>query len=175
MQERNIEVLAVSESRWTGQGVTKFGSYTILHSGTPLTQVHGVALILSPKAASLWETAGSVFIPVSERIIRIRVKTHFGFATIIAIYAPVNPTNATSDAQAPSDAFYDSLHSTLSSASSRDMTIVLGDFNARVGSRSSQWSSVIGPYGPSELNENGEQLVWGVCWLQLFSTCSTML
>ena len=142
-----------------GQGVTKIGSYTILHSGTSSTQVHGVALVLSPKAASSWEAAGSVFIPVSKRIIRIRVKTHFGFATIIAIYAPVNPTNTTFDARAPSDAFYASLHSALSSAPSRDMTIILGDFNARVGSRSSQWSSVIGPYGPRELNENGEQLL----------------
>ena len=152
-------MLAVSESRWTGQGVTKIGSYTILHSGSSSAQVHGVAIILSPKAASSWETAGSVFLPVSERIIRIRMKTHLGFATIVAVYAPVNPTNATSDARAPSDAFYDALHSTLSSAPSRDMTIILGDFNARVGSRSSQWSSVVGPYGPNELNENGEQLL----------------
>ena len=159
MQERNIGVLAVSESRWTGQGVTKIGSYTILHSGSSST--HGVAIILSPKAASSWETGGSVFLPVSECIIRIRMKTHLGFATIVAVYAPVNPINATSDARAPSDAFYDALHSTLSSAPSRDMTIILGDFNARVGSRSSQLSSVVGPYGPNELNENGEQLL---CW-----------
>ena len=85
-------------------------------------QVHGVALLLSPKAASSWEAAGSVFLPVSERIIRIRVKTQFGFATIIAVYALVNPTNATSDAQAPSDAIYDSLHSTLLFAPSHDLT-----------------------------------------------------
>ena len=82
MQERNIEVFAVSE---TGQGITKIGSYTILHSGTPSTQVKGVALIGSPKAASSWEAAGNVFLPVSKRIIRNRVKTHFGFVTIIAI------------------------------------------------------------------------------------------
>ena len=49
MQERNIEVLAVYEYRWTGQGVTKIGSYTILHSGTPSRQVHGVALSSAPK------------------------------------------------------------------------------------------------------------------------------
>ena len=48
-----------------------------------------------------------------------------GFATIVAVYAPVNSINATSDARAPSDAFYDALHSTLSSAPSRDMTISL--------------------------------------------------
>lgn len=57
MQQRNIEVLAVSESRWTGQGVTKIGFYTILHSGSSSAQVHGVAIILSPKAVSSWEAA----------------------------------------------------------------------------------------------------------------------
>ena len=146
--QKNIEVLAVSESRWIGQGVTKIGSYTILHSGGSSTQVHGVAIILSPKAFSSWDAAGSVFIPVSERIIRMCMKTHLGFATIVAVYTPVNPINATSNAQAPSDAFYDALHSTLSPAPNRDMTIILGDFNARVGSRSNQWSSVVSPYGP---------------------------
>ena len=84
------------------------------------------------------------------------MKAHFGFATITAVYAHVNPTNATSDARAPSDAFHDSLYSTPSYAPSPDMTIVLGDFN---GSISSQWSSIIGPYGPSEMNKNGEQLL----------------
>ena len=42
-----------------GKGVIKIGSCTILHSGTPLTQVHGVALLLSPKVASSWEAAVS--------------------------------------------------------------------------------------------------------------------
>ena len=68
----------------------------------------------------------------------------------------MNLTNATSDARAPSDAFYKQLHSTLASATSRDMTLILGDFNAQFGSRSSQWRSVISLYGPDELNENGE-------------------
>ena len=44
MKEKNIEILAVSESRWTGHGVTKIGSHTILHSGASSTHVHGVAL-----------------------------------------------------------------------------------------------------------------------------------
>ena len=35
----------------------------------------------------------------------------------------------------------------------RDMTLILGDFNARVGSRISQWRSVIGPYGSDEVND----------------------
>ena len=120
-----------------------------------------MAIILSPKAASSWEAAGSVFLPVSEHIIRIRMKTHLGFATIVVVYAPVNPINATSDARAPSDAFHDALHSTSSSAR---IAMISPSFwvisiNARVGSRSSQQSSVVSPDGPNELNENGEQLL----------------
>ena len=42
MQERKIEVLALSKSHRTGQGVTKIGSYIILYSGTPSMQVHGI-------------------------------------------------------------------------------------------------------------------------------------
>ena len=159
MKEKNIEVLVVSESCWTGHEVTKIGSLTILHSGTSLTHVHGLAIILSPRAAAFREAAGSVFLPISERIIRIWVKMHLGYATIIAVYAPVNPPNGTSEARAPSDAFYEQLHLTLASAPSRDMTLILGDFNARVGSRASQWRSVIGPYGSDEVNENGERLL----------------
>ena len=113
MKEKNIEVLVVSESCWTGHEVTKIGSHTILHSGTSLTHVHGV----------------------------------------------VNPPNGTSEARAPSGAFYEQLHLTLASAPSRDMTLILGDFNACVGSRASQWRSVIGPYGSDEVNENGERLL----------------
>lgn len=105
--------MAVSESCWTGQGVSKIGSYNILHSGTTSAHVHGVAVILSPRAAPSWEAAGSVFLPVSERIIRTQVKVHLGYATIIAVYAPVNPSNITSDARAASEAFYHQFHATL--------------------------------------------------------------
>jgi hypothetical protein len=49
-----------------------------------------------------------MFIPISDHIIRISVKTHF--ATIVAVHATVNPPNATSDAHAPSEAYYDALH-----------------------------------------------------------------
>ena len=150
MKEKNIEVLAVSVSRGLVMESLKLA---------PTPFFTHVAIILSPRAAASWEAAGSVFLPISERIIRIRVKTHLGYATIIAVYAPVNPPNGTSEARAPSDAFYEQLHSTLASAPSRDMTLILGDFNARVGSRTSQWQSVTGPYGPDEVNTNGERLL----------------
>ena len=159
MNEKKIDLLALSETRWPGHGITKVRSTTILHSGTPVSHVHGVAIALSSAAFSSWEAAGSVFNPISERIIHIRLKTHMSFASIIAIYAPTNPVSSTSDANEPSNAFYDQLQATLSSIPPKDMVIILGDFNARVGSNFNTWKSVIGPHGIGEVNSNGVRLL----------------
>ena len=159
MNEKRIELMALSETRWPGHGITKIRSTTILHSGTPDSRVHGVAIALSPAALSSWEATGSVFNPICERIIHIHPKTHMSFNSIIAIYAPTNPVSSTSEASAPSNAFYDQLQATLSSVPSKDMIVIMGDFNARGGSDFNTWKSVIGPHGIGEVNENGISLL----------------
>ena len=94
---------------------------------------------------------------MSERILRTRIKTHFGYASIIAIYAPTNPTSA--NGETVSDEFYKQLQSTLAAVPTRDMVIIMGDFNARVGSDNEMWRSVIGSHSPDQRNENGERLL----------------
>ena len=76
-----------------------------------------------------------------------------------SIYAPTNPPNSTSESAGPSDAFYDQLQLTLSSVRASDLLVIMGDFNARVGSDCSSWNSVMGPHGLRECNENGERLL----------------
>ena len=76
------------------------------------------------------------------------------YMTVVAVYAPTNPTNSTSDAVGASEAFYDQLQSSLSSIPSSDLLVILGDFNARVGSDFSSWNSVIGPHGIGEWTTN---------------------
>ena len=46
MKERNIDLLALSESRWPGSGICNVRSRTILHSGTPSSHVHGMYMVL---------------------------------------------------------------------------------------------------------------------------------
>ena len=69
MKSRNIDLLALFESRWPGSGATNIHGTTILHSGTPSSHTHGVAILLCPWAKVAWEAAGSVFQPVSECIL----------------------------------------------------------------------------------------------------------
>ena len=104
-------------------------SYTIfrIHSGSVSSHVYEVEIVLSPHACGSWEAAGSQFDVVSERIISSRVKVHFGFATIIAVYAP---TNISQEASTTSDSFYDQLQATVASVPDCDMVIIIGDLNA---------------------------------------------
>ena len=65
MKEKRIGLLALSESCWPRQGVSRIHSTTILHCGTPSAHIHGDAIALSPQARLSWEAASSVFIPTS--------------------------------------------------------------------------------------------------------------
>ena len=79
--------------------------------------------------------------------------------SIISIYAPTNPTDSTSESAQPSEVFYGQLQSTLSSVPPSDLLVIMGDFNAHVGSDNSNWRSVLGPHGIEECNENGKHLL----------------
>ena len=59
------------------------------------------------------------------------------------------------------DEFYSTLQQALSSIPHRENFVLLGDFNARVGSRSegSEWWYVRGPHGHGELNDAGRELL----------------
>ena len=127
-------LLVFAESLWPGSGVSSVCDSTILHSGSPSSHTHGVAVILSPRAKAVWDAAGCVFQSVSECTLRLRLKCHMSYLTVVAVYVPTNPPNSTSEAVGPSEAFYDHLQSTLSSVSSSDLIVILDDFNARVGS-----------------------------------------
>lgn len=65
-----MDLLVLSKSRWPGNGVSTIHGTTIVHSGTSSSLIHGVADLLSPRAKTAWEAAGSVFQP--EQIIKIR-------------------------------------------------------------------------------------------------------
>nr|VZI30318.1 unnamed protein product [Spirometra erinaceieuropaei] len=76
------------------------------------------------------------------------------FATIISAYAPTmtNP-------DAVRDKFYEDLHALLATVSKADKLIVLGDFNARVGTDYTAWRGVLGPHSLRGSNDNGMLLL----------------
>ncbi|VDP54556.1 unnamed protein product [Schistosoma margrebowiei] len=71
---------------------------------------------------------------------------------IIQCYAPTNDYN--DDAK---DQFYDRLQSIVEKCSIKGLTIVMGDFNANVGTDNTGYEDITGRHGLGERNENGER------------------
>ena len=99
-----------------------------------------------------------MFKPASDRIVYIRLKSHLSYTTVLSVYVPTNPVISTREANQPSEDFYNQLISVLASIPSTDMNVILGDFNARVGTDTNTWHSVLGPHGVGEVNKNGQSL-----------------
>nr|VZI17348.1 unnamed protein product [Spirometra erinaceieuropaei] len=90
---------------------------------------------------------------INDRLMSLRLPLRRGgkFATIISAYAPP----MSSPDAAARDKFYEDLHALLATVSKADKLIVLGDFNARVGTDHTAWRGVLGPHGLRGSNDNG--------------------
>ncbi|VDP54468.1 unnamed protein product, partial [Schistosoma margrebowiei] len=154
MRRCNLEVLGISETHWTQVGQQRLTSgELLLYSGheeknAPRTQ--GVALMLSKQAQNAltgWESHG-------PRIIKAPFKTKKeGISmSIIQCYAPTNDYNE--DAK---DQFYNRLQSIIEKCPTKDLTILMGDFNAKVGTDNTGYEDIMGRQGLGERNENGER------------------
>ncbi len=141
--------MGISEMRWTGQGKQFIGGTAVYHSGAD-KHTGGVGFILSAeadKSVLSWE-------PVNERIISLRLQTRFIKTTVILVYAP---TNSASDED--KDDFYDLLQQVLDSAPAHDLKIVMGDFNAQIGTDNRGWESIMGKQATGDLTDNGLRLL----------------
>ncbi|XP_032239018.2 craniofacial development protein 2-like [Nematostella vectensis] len=146
----NLDILGISECRWTGSGRqrTSDGS-VILYSGNDTTHTNGVALIVAKKYVNTlleWE-------PISDRLLRARFDSKHCKLTIIQCYAPKNEA----DDEAKDD-WYDHLTQVISRVPRHDMLLVIGDLNAKVGTDNTNYERAMGVYGCSTMNNNSELL-----------------
>ncbi|VDL96871.1 unnamed protein product [Schistocephalus solidus] len=75
---------------------------------------------------------------------------------------------------AAKDEFYEDLHALLETVPKEDNLIVLGDFNARIGTDHAAWQGVRGPHGFGSCNVNG-LLLLRTCAEHLFDNLDNFL
>ncbi|KAK0134904.1 Craniofacial development protein 2 [Merluccius polli] len=151
MKDYRLDILGISEMRWTGQGRLMVDGATVLYSGKQDHHTHGVGIILSSYAAKAlvgWK-------PVNERIITARLYTRHAKATIVQVYAPTDVAS-----EEDKDAFYNQLQTVLEEIPSYDIKMLIGDFNAKLDDDRRGLNTTVGPHGSaSSTNDNGERLL----------------
>lgn len=149
MTRLNIDILGVSEARWPGSGTNRGDNFTTYYSGTS-DNIHknGVAIIIK---SSLNNNVQS-FIPLSDRIILIKLRNYPRPINIIQVYAP------TADRpQDEIDDFYQQIREAIKYTKKYEVNLILGDFNAKVGLEITP--GITGGHGLGVRNERGERLI----------------
>ncbi|XP_063442397.1 uncharacterized protein LOC134722706 [Mytilus trossulus] len=152
MKENKLHILGISECRWTGFGknLTNTGD-TIIYSGRNDDKHQGgVAIILNKSSSkSLIE-----YNPVSERIITAILNTKPIKTSIIQVYSPTNEADKEIKIE-----FYEMLQAEIEKIPKKDLTIIMGDFNAKLRQDNSGFERIMGKHGCGIMNENEEHLV----------------
>lgn len=148
MKRMNIDILGVSEIRWPQYGDVYVEDHRVLYSGkTNDKHEYGVGIILNKRMAQCLKS----FTPISERVMLIQMKSTPVDINIVQVYAP------TLDAEDEEiETMYTAISSIMKSLKKHEVTIVMGDFNAKVGEGST--SDLIGPFGLGERNTRGDRL-----------------
>ena len=92
--------------------------------------------------------------PVSSRLMIARLRGRHTNITLIQCYAPTNDREDTVN-----DAFYQQLQAEVDAVPRHDLSIVMGDLNAKVGSDNMYWDRAMGKHGCVTMNEKGDRLI----------------
>ncbi|GFR93740.1 craniofacial development protein 2-like [Elysia marginata] len=125
IQKYRLNILGISEVRWNGANNYVAPTGEVMYYSCRDHGLHrrGVALIFdrkTNKSLMEWE-------PINHRIIRARLYSRFAKLTIVQCYAPTE--DAADDEK---DEFYSKLQEVLTYIQKHDITIVMGDLNAKV-------------------------------------------
>ncbi|VDP27032.1 unnamed protein product [Schistosoma margrebowiei] len=120
------------------------------HEEENASNTQEVALMLSKVARNAlvgWESHGSRIIKASFKTKKERI-----LMNIIQCYAPINDSN--DDIK---DQFYERLQSIIEKCPRKDLIILMGDLNSKVGINNNGYEDIMGRHGLGQRNENGER------------------
>ena len=152
----DIDIAALSETRMSGDTILEEvgGGYTFFLVGKPegIKREHGVGFAIRSQLVE--RLNGKYPSGINERLMTMELPLTGGTLTLISAYAPTLQSSSESK-----DIFYDQLNDIINSVPSMHKLLLLGDFNARVGTDHINWSNAIGRHGVRTENSNGTLLL----------------
>ena len=148
MTRVNIDILGISELRWTGMG--EFNSYDhyIYFCWQESLRKIGIAIIVS-KRVQIAVLGCSL---KNDRMISDRFQGKRFSIMVIQVYAPTSNAE-----EAEVEQFYEDLQDLLELTPKKDVLFIIRDWNAKVGSQ--ETPGVTGKFGLGVWNEAGQRLI----------------
>ena len=155
MQRNKLHILGISETHLNQSGQQHLATGELfIFSGHNEDGPHreGVGLLISKTAKKTlrgWENLG-------PRIIRASFSTRNKNINmnIVQVYAPTNEAE-----EEDKEEFYNKLQAILTKLPNKDINIVMGDLNAKVGEDNRHYEQVMGKHGLGQINDNGDRLL----------------
>ena len=152
MKRYEWTILGMAEMRWIQHGEyrTEEG-HKIWYKGEDKNHVNGVGFMVHKDFVSSVLNCE----PVSSRIIKISLKARPFNVSIIKVYTPSSehPDQEIED-------FYQQLNETIKKIPRRDILVIQGDWNAKIGPDAHQnWTETVGKHGLGDTNERGLRLL----------------
>ena len=147
MARVNIDILGISELKWTGMGEFNSDDHYIYYCGQESLRRNGVAIMVNKR---VWNAVPRCNLNKNRRI-SVRFQGKQFNITVIQAYA------LTSNAkEAEAEWFYGDLQDLLELTSKEDVLFIIGDWNAKVGSQ--EIPGVTGKFNLGVQNEAGQKL-----------------
>src|SRR5574341_1310549 len=141
----NIDILGISELKWTGMGEFNSDDHYSYYCGQESLRRNGVAIMVNKKVQNA--VLGCDL--KNDRIISVHFQGKPFNIKLIQVYAP------TSNAE-EAEQFYEDLQDLLELTPKKDVLFIRGDWNAKVGSQ--EIPGVTGKIGLGVQNKAGQRL-----------------
>ena len=145
MARVNIDILGISELKWTGMGEFNSDDHYIYYCGQESLRRNGVAIIVNTRVQNA--VLGCSL--KNSSMISVHLQGKPFNITVIQVYALTNNAE-----EAEVEWFYEDL---LELIPKKDVLFIIGDWNAKVGSQ--EITGVMGKFGLGVQNEAGQRLI----------------
>ena len=144
----NVNILGISELKWTGMGEFNSDEHYIYYCGQEELTRDGVAIMVNKRVQNAVLGCNLK----GDRMISVRFQSKPFNIIVIQAYAP---TSNTEDAGV--EQFYEDLQDLLELTPKKDVLFIIGDGNAKVGSQ--ETPGVTGKLGLGVQNEAGQRQI----------------
>ena len=146
MARVNINILGISELKWTGMGEFNSDDHYIYYCGQESQRRNGVAIMVNKRVRNAVLGCNLK----KDRMISVHFQGKPFNIIVIQVYAPTSNAE-----EAEVERFYEDLQDLIELTPKKDVLFIIGDWNAKVGSQ--EIPGVTGKFSLGAQNEAGQR------------------